>query len=640
MHDWKSQLERLTASAAEASDAIEQLTKMRDEMTGNIAHYLRLSGGGEINRDAIAATVARPYTLLPINESEAWLIHWRGIAMPIVYGWVVASEPAFIKAKVTRSMDLITPLPAWMKDELGWKPPEHAAILDGTRTSVRLTMGDESSFKRRYGAQLGSKQADGTYKIKGGGAWIKLVANLIRDGILPYQATPVAAEHWSEKAKSSIELRSYQLPAVKAFLDKGAVLFNFPPGAGKTYIALYILSRFIGRVLILADTVILTEQWSKLIKRYTNNPQIVISTYQGAAKYLDRDWDLVIADEAQRLPANTFSRLAFIKTKYRIGMTGTPWREDDRQFMITALSGFPQSIPWSDLIGAGVLQKPRIVVAIVKDDSAKTAFVKRLLHQHPGRALIFCDWIEQGNTLANALGLPFIHGATENKLARVEEAERCVVSRIGDRGLDIPDLKLVVEVAFSGTSREQYAQRVGRLLHSQFSGMFYTVFTQAEEAAYRDRITGVEAETAGQIEIEYLYIDGAATDKTARQTRPAKARAARTVQVSARTERTIKADDAIGQIMQRPAIKAKLTIAKKSLAATSAAWVEKVFRSCFVAPFTPEEIVMSEGKTGESTVARCRAAAKSLERQGVVVFKSGRFQVNQDVVNSLRALGA
>lgn len=620
-----------------------QLATMRDELTGEIAHYIRLSGGAEIDQAAIAATVERPYTLIPIDEHEAWLIHWRGVKMPLVYGWVVAQEPAFIKAKVTRSMDLMTPLPAWMKTELGWKPPEHAAVMDGTRTSVRLIAGDEASFKRRYNAQLGAKQSDGSYKIKGG-AWIKLVANLIRDGILPYQATPVAAEHWNRKASSAIELREYQQPAVQSFLDKGAVLFNFPPGAGKTYIALHILSHFVGRVLILADTVILTEQWRKLLKRYAANPQIIVSTYQGAAKYLDREWDLVIADEAQRLPANTFSRLAFLKTKYRIGMTGTPWREDDRQFMITALSGFPQSIPWSDLISAGVLQKPRIIVAIVKDETAKTALVRRLLEQHPGRALIYCDWIEQGNTLANALGLPFIHGGTANKLQRVEEAERCVVSKIGDRGLDIPDLKLVVEVAFAGTSREQYAQRVGRLLHSQFHGVFYTVFTQAEEAAYRDRITGVEAETAGQIEIEYLYIDGAQQERHSTSTRRAMRRGRRDSarQVAPAQPKSPVEDqlpDEIASLLAIPGINAKLATAEKSVGSRTAPYIKRAFRLCYNAAFNPKEIAEGLGIIDAATVSRFRSACKALLKVGV--FKDagdGRYTVNRDEVNRLQAL--
>src|SRR3990167_1520755 len=124
-------------------NTIAELQKYRDRSAAEPAGYLRVDKGIDLDPEAIRATLTRPYTILPINESEAWLIHWRGIRMPI-FGWVVAQEPAFIKARVTRSMDLLTPLPGWMKDELGWKPPEHRAVIDGTRTGISVLEGDEN----------------------------------------------------------------------------------------------------------------------------------------------------------------------------------------------------------------------------------------------------------------------------------------------------------------------------------------------------------------------------------------------------------------------------------------------------------------------------------------------------------------
>lgn len=170
---WQQDLEAANSAITTINKALADLAMFRDEATAEIAKYLRVDSGIELDLDAIRATLTRPYTILPINEHEAWLIHWRGVKMPI-FGWVVAQEPAFIKAKVTRSMDLLTPLPGWMKDEMGWKPPEHKAVIDGTRTGIQITEGDETSFKRKYGQHIGQRQADGSYKIKGGDAWIKL----------------------------------------------------------------------------------------------------------------------------------------------------------------------------------------------------------------------------------------------------------------------------------------------------------------------------------------------------------------------------------------------------------------------------------------------------------------------------------
>jgi len=642
--DWQASIENARQGLALLDEARATLNALGDAATAEIARYLRMDSGVELDLDAIRATLTRPYTLLPINEHEAWLIHWRGVKLPI-FGWVVAQEPAFVKARVTRSMDLLTPLPAWMKDELGWRPPEHQAQIDGTRTSLRLTAGDEATFKRRYGAHLGARQSDGSYRVKGGDAWIKLVASLIRDGILPYTPQPVAPEHWDERAESPIALRDYQRPAVEAFREKGAILVNFPPGAGKTYIALHILNHFRGKVLLLADTVILTEQWRDRIQRFAPGADVTISTYQGAGKYLEREWDLLIPDEAQRLPANTFSKLAFVRTKYRLGLTGTPWREDDRQFLITALAGFPVSIRWAELIASGVLRRPRLFVATVANEAAKGAYVKSLLARRRGRALVFCDWIEQGQALANALDVPFIHGETPRKLQQLEAADVCVVSRIGDRGLDLPDLRLVVEVAGAGTAREQFAQRVGRLLHGQFNGEFYTVFTPDEAERYRPRVFGVEAEMAGEVDIEFITVgkvqerQRATPIHTRRASRvPTLLRAGgQAVQALAHEKLLVfdKADD-VGEFLALPPVAKLLSESQVE----RPGYLPIVLRACWRARLTADKIARAIGATSKKSCSRIAACANWLAREKLLVFdKADRtYMVNHDTVNELRAL--
>lgn len=641
--DWTTALDDARNGLALLDGARAALTEMGDAATAEMSKYLRTGIGVALNPDAIRATLTRPYTLVPINEHEAWLIHWRGVEMPI-FGWVTKQEPAFTIARITRTMDLLTPLPGWMRDELGWKPPAHGAMIDGTRTALRVTAGDESSFKRRYGAHLGARQADGSYRIRPGDAWIKLVAQLVRDGILPYTPQPVADEHWNERAESTIQLRDYQQPALDAFREKGAILINYPPGAGKTFIVLKLLAHFVGRVLLLADTVILVEQWRDRLAKFAPNANVIVSTYQGAGKYLNLEWDLLIADEAQRLPANTFSRLAFVKTKYRIGLTGTPWREDDRQFLIVALSGFPVAMRWSDLIRSGVLKRPRIVVATVADERGKAAYVKSLLARRKGRAIIFCDWIEQGKALAGALDVPFIHGETANKLALLMASDVAVVSRVVDRGLDLPDLRLVVEVAGAGAAREQFAQRVGRLLHGAFAGEFHTVFTPDEAERYRARIFGVEAELAGEIDIEFVNIGNVPADE-ARVHRPRPAPRARAVQTAkpAPSQGQAESVDEISQMLALPSVAAKLSKASVIVGARTAPYLRRMFWLCYSAPFAPGEIAEGLGITDAATVSRMRSACKALLKVGLFTGVAGedgtaRFRVNGDEIGRLRAL--
>ena len=653
--NWQNSVEKAQESAADLDHAIQALTAFRDKAVSDIAAALRMDKGIELDLDAIHATLTRPYTIIPINEHEAWLIHWRGVKMPI-FGWVVAQEPAFIKAKVSRSMDLLTPLPAWMKSELGWKAPDHTAVIDGTRTGLTILSGDESSFKRRYGRHLGARQADGTFKIKSGDAWIKLVAVLVRDGILPYQPCPVASKDWDEKAKFNPSLtevltkleweskRPFLARAVRGFMDKGAVLVNYPPGAGKTLVTAMILTSFRGKVLLLADTTILIDQWRDRLKKFVPATDVTVSTYQGAGKYLDKPWDLCVFDEAQRLPANTFSKLAFIKTKYRLGLTGTPWREDDRQFLITALSGFPIAIRWGELITAGVLRRPHIIVATVPSESAKTGYVRSLLAKRRGRAIIFCDWLEQGQALADALDIPFIHGGTSSKLDRILETEVCVVSRIGDRGLSLPDLRLVIEVAGAGSAREQFAQRVGRLLHGDFEGDFYTVFTPEEAAKYRGRIFGVEAELAGEVDIDFIEVGNtsAVEHRTFRQ-EPTRSRTRATpaphrVQAAPRASQPPEPPDDTTQALALPSVAAKLSQAKKSVGSRTAPYLERVLRYCWTAALSPKEIAEGLGIVDQATRSRLNSACAAAAKTGLMKVEGGRYMVDQEEINRLRTL--
>lgn len=644
MNQWQANLTDAQRALTTIDQAIAELTKYRDEATANIAQYLRAEEGIELDLDAIRATLTRPYTLLPINENEAWLIHWRGVRMPIL-GWVVAQEPAFIKARVTRSMDLLTPLPAWMKDELGWKPPEHGAIIDGTRTTIKVTKGTVESFKRKYGKFLGASQVD-EIKIKGGDAWIRLVAALVKDGILPYAPKPVADEHWNldtvypELLAMIVEKKQqeagadYIFRAVKEFRQKGAVLINYPPGSGKTLTTCLILNHFQGRVLLLADTTMLIEQWRDRLQLFAPTANVTLSTYQGAQKYLAEEWDLIVFDECQRLPANTFSKLAFVKTKYRLGLTGTAWREDDRQHLIVALSGFPVAIRWAEMITAGVLKKPRIVVATVPTDAAKVQYVKQLVSKRRGRALVFCDWIEQGQQLADALDVPFVHGNTPRKLEKIEESEVCVVSRIGDRGISLPDLRLVIEVAGHGGAREQFAQRVGRLLHGDFEGEFYTVFTPEEAARYRGRVFGVEAELAGSIDIEFVQV-GAVSTVTAKPARKPRIATPARETASGREPR-----DEIDQVLSLPAVAAKVTLAQKSTADDRArAQILNVLRYCWDAVLSPKEIMEGRGLTGSRTLSRLTNACKAAASVGLLKQDSaGRYRVDQEELQRLKTL--
>lgn len=643
---WAELISSARAGAKEMTAALDELARLRDDATAEISKYLRAEAGVDLDIDAIKSTLTRPYTLIPINENEATLIHWRGVRMPL-FGWVVKQEPSFTISRVSRGMGLLTPFPQWMKDELGWKPPQHSAVIDGSHTQIKVTSGDEATFKRKYGKHLGAGVGMGTgiYRIKAGDAWIRLISELIKDGILPYAATPLAKGDWNAKATTKIELREYQEPFIQEFRSKGAVFFNLPPGAGKTMLSLFIVAHLTGKVLILAPSIILCEQWHERVKEYAPEANVTILTYASGRKAIKDEWGLVVFDEVQTLPADTFSKLAFLKTKYRIGLSASPWREDGRQYMITALSGFPCAIRWADLIRAGVLKRPRVVIATVQNDASKTAFTRQLIEKRKaGRALIFCDYLQAGEELADALDVPFVSGTTSRKLEKVTDAEVCVVSRIGDRGLDFPDLTLVIEWAFMGKSREQEAQRLGRLLHGQARGEHYLLFTPQEAEKFKPRIFGIESELAGEIDLEFITV-GKIAEKHERAIviHAARGRGQKRPDVSARAAEPEPTDD-IAKVMALRPIAVKITEAERLVGASTRPYLRRVFRYCFSAPLSPREIADGLGITGSVARSRISSSCKALDKVGLMEYsvagEKHRYIVVQDEIKRAKALAS
>ena len=199
---------------------------------------------------------------------------------------------------------------------------------------------------------------------------------------------------------------------------------------------------------------------------------------------------MVIFDECQHLPANTFSKFATLNTKYRIGLSATPYREDGRTDFIFALTGFPIGLSWDNLIELGVLEIPDIRCYIVLDWKAKENKLKELLSQDK-KTIIFCDSIQKGNRLSKDLGIPFIHGGTSKRIEAIKKADVSIVSRVGDEGLSIAEIQRVIEIDFLFGSRRQEGQRLGRLFHGDERGEHIILMTEKEFEDYGKRLYAI-----------------------------------------------------------------------------------------------------------------------------------------------------
>ena len=207
----------------------------------------------------------------------------------------------------------------------------------------------------------------------------------------------------------------------------------------------------------------------------------------------DQDFVLIVYDEMHRLPATTFLQLSTLKGKYRMNLTGTPWREDGRHDLVIALHGYPVGVDWNFFLKRGLIQRPEITVHVVRDQTAKFAALDVLLKEEK-KTLIFCDGLDLGNKIAHQYQIPFVSGETKtDRLDIIRDHLTVVISRVGDLGVSVKDLARVIEFDFLYGSRTQEAQRIGRLFHAKEAGEHHLLMTVYEYAKYRKRLWGIES---------------------------------------------------------------------------------------------------------------------------------------------------
>ena len=178
------------------------------------------------------------------------------------------------------------------------------------------------------------------------------------DGVIPWTGRTV---NQSWKWSTDIQLRAYQQEAIDFFIKHGAMTLVYPFGAGKTLFGVQAISCVSGRTLVVVPSVSQISVWQKYIDQHFNNTNpkpriglfygggarkdryvdIIISTYESALTHLIKEpFKLLIFDECHHFPANTYSRLAFLDADYRLGLSGSPYREDGRSELIYVLSGY------------------------------------------------------------------------------------------------------------------------------------------------------------------------------------------------------------------------------------------------------------------------------------------------------------
>ncbi|MDQ3762933.1 MAG: DEAD/DEAH box helicase [Actinomycetota bacterium] len=357
--------------------------------------------------------------------------------------------------------------------------------------------------------------------------------------------------HPIELVEDGWSLRTYQREAVAGFWAGGSGVVVLPCGAGKTLVAIAAMAQAQATTLILVTNTVAGRQWKReLISRtslsdgevgeYSGERKeirpVTIATYQvmtrkskGAYRHLDlfdsRDWGLIIYDEVHLLPAPVFRMTADLQSRRRLGLTATLVREDGREGDVFSLIGPKRyDAPWRDIESQGwiapadcvevrvtLTDSERLRYATAETDEryrvcstarSKLPIVRAIMDRHPDEpTLVIGAYLDQLEELGEALDAPVVQGATPNKeredlydAFRRGEVRKLVVSKVANFSIDLPEASLAVQVSGTFGSRQEEAQRLGRLLRPKGDGRqahFYSVVSRdtldTDYAAHRQR---------------------------------------------------------------------------------------------------------------------------------------------------------
>lgn len=338
--------------------------------------------------------------------------------------------------------------------------------------------------------------------------------------------------------QSDWTLRPYQSEAAESFWYGGSGVVVLPCGAGKTLVGAASMAHAQATTLILVTNTVAARQWKdELIKRtslteeeigeYSGSVKeirpVTIATYQvlttkrkGVYSHLElldaRDWGLIVYDEVHLLPAPIFRMTANLQTRRRLGLTATLVREDGREGDVFSLIGPKRyDAPWKDIESQGwiapaecvevrvqMTESERLAYATSEPEEryrlaactpAKTPVAEALVQRHLGEpTLVIGQYLDQLDEIGEDLDAPVIKGSTPVKeRQRLFEAFRSgeisllVVSKVANFSIDLPEAAVAIQVSGSFGSRQEEAQRLGRLLRPKASGraaIFYTVVTR------------------------------------------------------------------------------------------------------------------------------------------------------------------
>ncbi len=430
------------------------------------------------------------------------------------------------------------------------KNPAHGLVLEATDRAVLAEIQRHKKIKPMLGAVLDEDSVVVHPTERG-----RLKQELLKVG---WPAEDLAGYVDGEKHPISLsqeieqwQLRDYQEMAADSFWEGGSGVVVLPCGAGKTMVGAASMAKAQATTLILVTNTVAGRQWrDELIRRTTLTEEeigeysgekkeirpVTIATYQvvtrktkGEYRALElfdsRDWGLIIYDEVHLLPAPVFRMTSDLQSRRRLGLTATLVREDGREGDVFSLIGPKRfDAPWKDIEAQGwiapadctevrvqLTDAERMVYATAEQSDkyrlaattpTKNKVVKRIMGMHPDEpTLIIGAYIDQLQEIAEELDIPVIDGKTGNaKREKLYQQFRdgdirvLAVSKVANFSVDLPGASVAIQISGTFGSRQEEAQRLGRILRPKPNGggaFFYSIVARdtldADYAAHRQR---------------------------------------------------------------------------------------------------------------------------------------------------------
>lgn len=344
--------------------------------------------------------------------------------------------------------------------------------------------------------------------------------------------------HEIDLVQNGWKIRPYQELAAEGFWHGGSGVVVLPCGAGKTIVGAAAMAHAKATTLILVTNTVAARQWREelLIRTTLNEDEIgeysgskkeirpvTIATYQvmtkkknGVYSHLDlfdtHDWGLIIYDEVHLLPAPIFRFTADIQSRRRLGLTATLVREDGLEGEVFSLIGPKRfDVPWKEIEAQGYIapaecievrvtltEQERLAYATAEPENkyrhcattvTKRKIVEELVKHHADdQVLVIGQYIDQLDELQEVLNVPIIKGDTPIKerehlfgLFRQGKIKCLVVSKVANFSIDLPEASVAIQVSGAFGSRQEEAQRLGRILRPKADGRtarFYSVVSR------------------------------------------------------------------------------------------------------------------------------------------------------------------